>query len=209
MPKNLLEKIAVKLAAKVTAEDQIEGAVGELDNLPFPITEFSSFLQQEGDRRVTEAQRAWQQEQQETGDEEEDTDDPVPTPPPATPGKPVSKGKKPNKGGDDPIAKLTNVVSQLATTVANMQKDGVQKTLTEQLHSKLGDKKIPLVFAKGRTVDKADDLETVLAEIEADYAEVKQGFNNDGLNNMSTPSGGTTGNPDKTKGCGRYQSMVC
>lgn len=189
--KELLGRIADKLTAKVTAEDQIQGAIGELDNHPLSITDYAAFLQAEGDRRVTDAQRTWQQEQQAAGDEDEEPDDPKPT-------KPAVKGKK-DKGGDDPISKLTTVVTQLANTVANMQKEGNQKTLTEQLHLKLGDKKIPVTFAKGRTVEKLEDLETVFAEIESDFTAVKQDLINQGLGGNSLPAGGGGRDVGKTK----------
>lgn len=193
LSKHLLGLVADKLAAKVTEESQIEGAVAGLADLPISLQDYAGFLQKEGDRRVTEARTTWEQGQG-NGDEGGEGDDGnEPTNPP----KPTGKGK-PNKGGDDPISKLTAVVTQLATTVANMQKEGTQKTLTEQLHAKLGEKKIPVVFAKGRTVEKAEDLDALVAEIEQDHDAYKQELANQGFSQTSKPLGSNqTPNTDK------------
>lgn len=86
----------------------------------------------------------------------------------------------------------------LAEKIASFELGQNKKTLTEKLHSKLTEKKIPLTFAKGRSIDKEEDIETIASEIENDYLEVKQGLINDGLSGATTPLEGK-GAPDKTK----------
>lgn len=193
VPKELLGRVADKMATKVTAEDQIQGAIGELDNLPLSITDYAAFLQQEGDRRVTDAKRAWEQSQNKPDEDDDQEDDPAPAKPDSKP------GKKEKKGGNDDIAKLTAAVQALTEKVNSTEQRQTQKTLSEQLHVKLGEKKIPVVFAKGRTVDKPEDLETVLAEIESDHNAYKQELVNQGFAQGTSPAGGSGGNIDKTK----------
>ncbi|GAA0561602.1 hypothetical protein [Chitinophaga japonensis] len=193
VPKELLGRIADKMATKVTAEDQIQGAIGELDNLPLSITDYAAFLQQEGDRRVTDAKKTWEQSQSKQDEDDDEGDDPASAKPDPKP------GKKEKKGGNDDIAKLTAAVQALTEKVNSNEQKHTQKTLTEQLHAKLGEKKIPVVFAKGRSVEKAEDLETVLAEIESDHNTYKQELVNQGFAVGTAPAGGNGGNVDKTK----------
>jgi hypothetical protein len=184
VPKDLLGQIANKIAVKVTAEDQIQEVIAELDNLPLSITDYAALLQKEGDRRVTEARRSFEQ-----GTEEEETEEES--------AKPNPKGKA--KGGNDPIAKLTSLVETLTNEVSSLKKGEQQKTFNQQLLEKMSDKKIPAILLKGRTVEKAEDVETVLAQIEADHNSYKQELANQGFSTNTIPGGGNSTNVEKTK----------
>ncbi|MBC9913181.1 hypothetical protein [Chitinophaga varians] len=184
LSKQLLGLIADKLAAKVTEEDQIEGAITALDDLPIPIPEYAKFLQQESDRRVTEALNK-SKDDPDDDQEREDTKDTT------------AKSKK--KESDDPIAKLTGLVATLTEQVTNMQKDGTKKTYTEKLHARLAEKKISPILAKNISVESDEELETAVAEIEANHTALKQELINQGLAGGKPPLGGTGGDATKTQ----------
>lgn len=162
----MLGLIATKLAEKVTEETAIEGAITELDNLPIPITEFAKMLQTEGDRRVTEAEKKWKKTTPKPEDTKEDVDD-IPD--------------------DTPSGKLFKKLQQ---EIADIRKEKNQATLTEQLHAKLKEKKIPLQMAKGVVLEKAEDLDAVLASIETEYTDFKQELVNQNLM-VEAPKGGS------------------
>ncbi|SEV88856.1 hypothetical protein SAMN05428988_0151 [Chitinophaga sp. YR573] len=185
VPKELLGQIADKMAVKVTAEDQIQGAIGELDNLPLSITDYAAFLQKEGDRRATDARKGYVPAT-EQDDEKKDPANPNPK-------------DKPEKGGDSEIAKLVQAVTALTAKVDGYEKKDQQKSFSQQLNEKLIEKKIPVVLAKGRLVEKAEDIETVLAEIEADHNSYKQELANQGFSTNTIPGSGNSVNVEKTK----------
>jgi hypothetical protein len=169
----VLGLIATNLAKKVTDESEIEGKITELENLPISLKEFADMLQSEGDRRVTEALKKPRNENDaEDEDEEEEA-----TPP----------AKKPKAKGDSALAQQ---VQQLTQMVQNLTQAGVQKSLTEKLHAQLKDKKIPLQMAKGVTIEKEEDIEAAITQIESDYTDFKQELVNQGLAVQTTPAGG-------------------
>ncbi len=104
--KAVLTLIAKKLAEKVTEENQIEGAITEFEaNSTISIKDYADFVQKEGDSRVGEAKKKWDQENKKPEPGKEDQ-------PPA-----VKKDEIPNemppwaKEMQDSIAKLSNQVT--------------------------------------------------------------------------------------------------
>jgi hypothetical protein len=181
LPAHLLGLVADKLATKVTEDSQVEGAVGELENLPISLTDYAKVLQQEGDRRVTEAQKEFDKKNPKS---DPPKNDPVPDDAPAW------------------AKALINQVSEQSKTIQQLQQEKVQGSLQQRLAAILAEKKIPAQLANGRTIEKPEDLDTVVAAIESDYTALKQDMNNQGLLNMSgTPqsgSGGGVGGDTKT-----------
>lgn len=172
LSKEFLGFIASKLEPKVTEETQIEGVINELDNSPISIPDQAGFFQKESDRRVTEAQTKWKKEN------------------------PIPPSKK-KKGEDDPeeddenepatgtAAAIKKLQEDLDKRFAELDKKSLQVSLTEKLHTKLKEKKIPLVLAKGRNVESEEALEALVAEIEADHLEIRQGLSDQGLQELS------------------------
>lgn len=165
LPNEFLGFVADKLAAKTTEESQIEGAIDELNNGAISLTEQAQFFQSEADRRVTEAKKKFETEKK-------------PEPKPA--------GKDP-----EPEDETKKQLRELSEKLEQMQKQQTSQSLTEKLHLKLQEKKIPATFAKGRMPENEEGLEALVTEIETDFNEIKQGFVNQGLKDMSgTPVGG-------------------
>lgn len=188
LSKQLLGLVADKMAAKVTEESEIEGAIAELDEMLIPVPEYAKLLQQEGDRRVTEAKKTFQQTADDTEDDPEDNSE-----------EPEQKSKSKNKGGNDPIAKLAQQIQNLTTEITSFKQKEQQQTLSQKLAAALKEKKIPEVLMKGRVVEKEEDLETVIAEIEADHTALKQELNNEALGSGGRPIVGGGAPADKTK----------
>lgn len=166
LPNQLLGLLVDKLSPKVTEETQIEGVVNELDNSPIPVKEYADFLQRESDRRVTDAEKEWKKKTTTTNTQTNNDD------------------QKPDDKKDSSDAQLKALSDRLAAFEAKEQKERLQASLTK----KLAEKKIPAAFAKGRSVESEDQLETLLTEIETDYLEVKQTMVNEG-NTTSLPLG--------------------
>lgn len=179
LSKKVLGLVADKLAKTVTEETQIEGAVAALENLPISLKEFADFVQTEGDTRVTEALKKVKTEKKPGETEETKTEDDL----------------------KDPNAKLFKMIADLSTKVDGFQKEKVQSTLSQKLQASLTEKKIPLQLAKGRVIEKEEDLETAIAEIETDWTTIKQENANAGFGSTTTPaSGGGLGvKPDAAK----------
>lgn len=166
VPKQFLGLWADKLAVKVTEEGQIQGVIDELDNLPVSITDLATEYQREGDRRATEAMK------------KKPTDQPQP---------PAGGQQQQQQDSNPVLAEIQALKSELA----EFKKGQQQEFLGKQLAAKAAAKKIPAVFLKGRTVEKEEDLDTVLAEVEADFNVVKQDFANQGLLSTTPPVGGS------------------
>lgn len=167
--------LAIQMEKKVTEESQIEGAVTALDNLPIPVTELAAEFQKEGDKRVTAALKKWKEENP-------DKPDPKPDPKP-----------NPDPKPGDANAELLKEIREMRAEVATMKTQQLQKSLGEQLTAKLKEAKIPLHLAKGRTIAKTEDLDTIFGEIESDYKEIEQGFIDRGLASATPPIGGHGG----------------
>lgn len=169
---NVLGLLAEKLEPTTTEESQIEAAVAGLENVPIKPADYAAFLQKESDRRVTEALKKKPAE-------------PTPTP-----------QQKEEEPGDANSA-LAKQVAALMAKLEGLEKKETQKTVTEQLHAKLKEKKIPLHFAKN--IDSLDELDAAIEHAEKAYTEVKQELINDGLIASNGKPGGGTGGDQGTK----------
>jgi hypothetical protein len=172
LPIAFLGLFADKMATTVTEEDKIDGAIATLDTLPVPLPDLAADWQKEGDRRVADAKKEWDKK----------------NPKPPGPGKTDPPTNEPPE--TDPNKILLQTVQNLAKQVEEMRTHTTQKTLAEKLHAKLAEKKIPLVYAKGRIPEKEEDIETLVAEIEADHQAVKQDLINQGFSQQTPPVGG-------------------
>lgn len=170
LPTEFLGFIASKLEAKVTEESQIEGAITELDNT-LPIKDQADFFQQESDRRVTAARQKF-----EADNKKDDSNN--------------KKDDKSDDKKDDSKNDISAQFKELSDRLSAYEKREAQAKLSESFHKKLIEKKIPVKFAKGRVIETEDQLETVLAEVESDYEEVKQELANEGLGGSKPPKGG-------------------
>lgn len=165
--------VADKLDAKITEESQIEGAIDELDKGAISLADQASFFQSESDRRVTAAKAKWEADNKKPG---------------ATKTSKKKEDDDEGQEGDETKKELEALKEKFEAFTKNQ----TTQSLTEKLHLKLKEKNIPLTFAKGRTVDSEEKLDELVGEIETDFNEVKQGFTNQGLSQMSgTPAGGT------------------
>ncbi len=182
VPNSVLELVATKMAATVTEESAIEGAIQNLDNSPISITDYATLLQQEGDRRVTEAKKKFESEKE--GQQQQ------------------QQGQQGNEGsagggsgsGNDALAKE---LAEINKKLQNLEKKDTQSKLTEKLHKTLAEKKIPLALAKGRFVESEDQLEGLIAEIEADHTALMQDLANEGFSKQPKPGSGAGGDPSK------------
>ena len=168
--------IAGKLTGKVTEETQIEGAITELDTI-LPIKEQADFFQSESDRRVTAAKAKFEAENK----KDDKTD-----------------GKKDEKKEDDQklegVEQFKNILEGFQKKLDDMEREKTTSKFSDRLRAQLAEKKIPLRFADRRTIESEEQLETVLAEVEAEFEEVKQELANEGFTNSAPPkSGGNTG----------------
>jgi len=163
----VLGLIADKLAAKVTAEDQIEGAIAELvENSPISIADYAELLQREGDRRVTEATK-----------------------------KPAKPGDDVVPSGDDPepnteIGKLTQLVGTLAQAVNGLVKEKTVTTIKSKMEQRLTDEKIPLFLLKGRVPETEEEIEDVLLDIKQDWSGHSQETSTKKLQSLKPPVNG-------------------
>lgn len=71
-----------------------------------------------------------------------------------------------------------------------------KETIQEKLNKKFAEKKIPAIFFKGRSVDKEEDIDALVAEVEADYTAFKQEHLNDGLDKNKDKVVGGNGKPE-------------
>lgn len=168
---NVLGLLAEKLEPTVSEESQIEAAVTALENSPIKPADYAQFVQKEGDRRVTEALKK--------------------TPPAPKPNEPnPPKPADPN----DPLAQLLQEFNKVSAKLEQLEKREGQKTVTEQLHAKLIEKKIPVSLAKIVSVESADQLDTALAAVEAEWNTMKQDLTNKGLMGSLPKPGGALPN---------------
>jgi hypothetical protein len=172
---NVLGLLSEKLEPTVTEEGQIETAVAGLENLPIKPQDLAAFLQKEGDRRVTEALKKKVE----------------PTPPKDDPAP-----------KDDPTDQSSALAKQLAALSAKLEaieKKESQKTVTDQLHAKLREKKIPVQFASGIQIQSVEELDAAVQQAEATFTEVRQEMVNEGLVAALPKPGGSGGFDPQTK----------
>lgn len=163
-PTIVIDRVADHLSQTVTEESQLETAIAGVEPL---VTSFATILQSETDRRVTDAQKkALEAFRAKHGLDENGKPIQNPNPNP-TPG-----------GGDDKLAKELEEMRKRLDGYEAKEKAGM---LHNSLKSKLAEKKIPDTFIKGRTVESEEQIDAVLAEIEADYTSVKQHLINEGV----------------------------
>lgn len=165
--KHALGLYANKLAGKVTAEDQIEGAITELEAV-FSVADFAAALQSEGDRRVSEAKPKLPK----TEDKPKPED------------KPVQDEDKTLEG------KIAAMFSKLESRLDTMEKSQTKQSVAEKFAAALKAKKLEIhpSFLKGRTPATEDELEAALTEVETDWNEFQQGQANAGMA-ANTPPG--------------------
>lgn len=171
----VLAMIAAKMLPKVTEETQIQGVIDELEAMPISVTDYANFLQQESDRRVSAALAK----------------------PKPTEDKPAESGEAKPANPNDPNAALTKQVSDLTKLVTTLVQKETTKTMSEALNEKLTAAKIPLEFAKGRIPEKAEDVDTVFAEINTDFEAVKQTLVTQGLKITTPPGSGNVSTDTK------------
>lgn len=63
---------------------------------------------------------------------------------------------------------------ELAARVASFEKDKTTGGLMERVKTKLSEKKIPEALLKGRTIEKEEDIDTLITEVEADHNSIVQ-----------------------------------
>lgn len=123
-----------------------------------------------------------------------------PKPADPKPADPKPADPKPSDPPEDWKKQMDKQIKELSDKLAQSEKKELQSRLYQKFLDKLKEEKIPLSFAKGRTVESEDQIETMLTEVKADWTEVSQEFSNNGLLRMSgTPAGGTANNGKATK----------
>lgn len=165
----LLGLIADRMALKITAEDQIQGGITELENSPISISDYANFLQREGDRRVSEATKTHERTLREKFEFKEKAEPgPMPTP------------------GNDDVKKQLELLNK---KLQDMEQKEQKQLLQDKFIKKLTEKKIPLAFARGRVVESEDQIDAIVSEAENDFNEVKQSAVNEGLATNTLPIG--------------------
>jgi hypothetical protein len=167
----ILIRVAEKLSKTVTEDSQLDTALAGIT--------IQKLLESYGDSRATEAADTRENSLKvKFNFTEKATPPTVTTPAPAvtTPG-----------NDDNPLLKQ---LQDLTARVNGFESKEKQQVLTQKLHDQLKEKKIPVVFAKGYTVEKEEDLQTILGLIETDHTNVKQEYINNGLV-TETPIDGT------------------
>lgn len=163
--------LANQLVANVTEENQIEGAITEL-NEKLPFDTWAGYFQSEMDRRVTTALEKHKKSAQ----------------------RPAEPAQQPQTTEDDLDLK------QLVVDLSNQFKTFQQKVTQEDLHGKLKGRlteaKIPVKFAKKYTIEDESKLDEIFEEIKSDYDEIRQEFNNAAIGDMPKPGGANL--PSKT-----------
>ena len=159
----VLDRVADHLSQTVKEDSELETAIAGVEPL---VKSFSEVLQSETDRRVTDAQKkAIDNFRQKHGLDEN--------------GKPIQDPDFEKK--DDPTPPQNAELKKLQERLEAFEKKEKQGELMNSLKGKLKEKKIPESFIKGRTVESEDQIDTVLKEIETDFAGVKQHFINEGV----------------------------
>lgn len=185
----LLGLYADKLAAKVTTEDQIEGAVNELDNLPISIIEQNRFYQTEGDRRATEAAATREAKLKEQFNF---VDKSTPPNPPSPPSPPVQNPE----------------IEALKKKLEQFEKNEIRSKQLLKAQSLLDEKKIPKPFYSKileRTEFTTDeDIDKVVNEIDGDYSSFKQSLIDEGLLGVEKPVFGTPNTEGVSPAMGKF-----
>jgi len=157
----LLDRMADTLSQTITDESQIE-TVASSDGVKNLLT----FFQSESDRRATEATSTAVVNYEKKHNIRD--------------GKPVTTPQvDPNvpewaKG-------LMESNQKLQAELEGLRKGQSTSVLMDRVKSKLAEKKIPELLLKGRTIEKEEDIDTLVTEIETDYTGIKQTMVNEGV----------------------------
>ena len=159
----LLDRVADTMAGTVT--DETLETVTASDGVKNLLT----FFQSETDRRTTEAVNTAVS----TYEKKHGLKD----------GKLVSNPPTPVEDPNTPewakaIAKQNQ---ELAAKLEKLEKGASTSTLMDKVKAAITEKKIPEAFLKGRTIEKEEDVNALITEIEGDYNAVKQTMINQGV----------------------------
>jgi phenylalanyl-tRNA synthetase alpha subunit len=158
----LIDRVADTMAGTVTDETQIETIISG-DGVKNLLT----FFQSETDRRATEATKtavANYEKQHNLKD-----------------GKPSTGNPEPPADTPEWAKTLIKQNQELAAKVQTLEKGSVTSGLMDRVKAKLTEKKIPGAFLKGRTIEKEEEIETLVSEIETDFQAVRQEMVNQNL----------------------------
>lgn len=175
----LLGIYADKLVAKVTAEDQIQGAIDELESLPITIQEQNLFYQTEGDRRATEAASTRENKLKEQFNFVAKNQPPTPPTPPV-------------QGNEE--------IEALKKRLDAFERNEIRsKRLSSAIHL-LEEKKIPKRYYS-KILEKSElaaeeDVQKAVEEIETDFTAFKQSMIDEGVLSIERPVFGVGVNPD-------------
>lgn len=178
---SLLGLVADKLSVKVTKEEEIEGAISELDNMIIPVSEYAKLLQTEGDRRVSDAINKIKSNPQQSQNQPSNQQQPQTT----EPAKTGSNGKKSR------FSELVTLIKQQNEQIEALKTSFVTRTLNEKVTSVLESKKIAKSFYEpilnGKTFNSAEEIDTTVQQIEESYNVLKQELVNQGLSASPKP----------------------
>jgi hypothetical protein len=145
-----MDAIADRLSTKITKEEEIDAKLDELNELS-PFAEMAKFDDYE------RAKEAKEKEDKKKKDAEDAAA--------------AAKDKEEEKPADSAKAKDDEMPAWFkpyAEDLQSIKKKETQTTLRQQLEAKMKEKNIPMVFAKGRTLEKEEDIEALVTELEAD-----------------------------------------
>lgn len=156
--KAVLTMIAKKLAEKVTEDSQIEGAISDYEaNSTLTIKELADFVQKEGDTRVGDAKKKWDQENKKP---EQGKDDQPPV------------GKK----DEDPeeMPKWARDLQQTVTALGQQFTVSKTNSTMEDLVAKAKEKGIPEVYVRKTIIGEDFNLDNTLSELVTEWAGIQQ-----------------------------------
>lgn len=186
LSKSFLGLIAAQMATKVTEESGIDAAIAELDNAPIPITTLASEFQKEGDRRVTEAKKAFDKTNPKPGSTQTD---PIVDPP------------KVDDNAPEWAKALIEQNKQFATQLQTLQAEKVASATTNKALSILKEKKVPESYyqigIEGRNFKDEAEAEAYATKMAEAYAQFHQQQVNEGLKMQPAPVQGVVTDPNK------------
>jgi hypothetical protein len=158
LSKEFLGFWAEKMAVKTTEESAIEGAIGELEKLPIPLTDLAAAFQKEGDKRATEAATTRENSLKEKFDLVEKK---------AAPAKPAGEDNKP--GDDTGYSKLEAMILNLTNKMEEKEKLSVKDAAIAKFKAQAAEKKIPEFALNGITVENEEGIAEALTKAEQAY----------------------------------------
>ena len=156
----LLDRVADTMAGTVT-DDTLETITASEG-----VKNLLAFFQSETDRRTTEALTSYEKKHNLKDGK------PVNTPPPPA---------DPDPNTPQWAKDLIKQNNELATKLQSLEKGTVTSGLMDKVKAALTEKKIPEAFLKGRSIEKEEDVNALVTEIEGDYQVVKQAMVNQGV----------------------------